>query len=224
MASAQTECPCVAPENGSGTATLIPTTCQVGYLGFMQIEAGLPAGDTIDCQAELHSFFNVTEVPGGSLGGHTQAWNATLTLTMSGTGSLGGFNRIVHVPVAGTSESAPRTFGSAVQSFTHNLTSLTGQLFGDPDFCTMQVNAGTAATLPASPGSSTLTRLGPPGADWQFDSFFDITYKITFQGCPGSLLEGYNGTTQKTHRFQVCTQPPVAVAEDTWTNIKRLFQ
>jgi hypothetical protein len=143
---------------------------------------------------------------------------------MSGTGALLGFNRFIFVPVTGTSESAPRVFGSAVQSFTHQITSMAGQLFGDPDFCTLRIDVGTAGALPPSLGASTLTRLGPAGADWQWDSFFDIEYKIMFQGCPGSVLDGMNGTTHKTHRFQMCTQPPVTVEESTWGTIKTLYQ
>lgn len=223
-AQAQTPCPCVAPENGNGTADLMPTSCTIGYLGFMQIEDGLPAGATIDCQAELVGFGNTTEVPGGSLGGNTQTWDAQLELTMTGTGPLFGFNRFIIVPVSGTSESTPRVNGNAVQSFSHQIATLSGQLFGDPDFCQLDITAGTAAVLPPSIGSSTLTRLGPAGADWQFDSFFDIEYKIAFQGCPGSLLQGYSGTTHKTHRFEICNQPTVAVNEETWGNIKQLYR
>ena len=219
--TAQQPCPCVAPNVG-GTSVLIPTTCTVGYLGFMNIINGLPVGTTIDMNAELKSFANVVEVPGGSLGGHIQTWDAVLELQVSGTGALNGFNRSLFVPVQGISHSAPRTPGDAVQGFNHDLISLYGELFGDPDFCTFRVTAGSNYGYP-SPGASTLTRLGPPGNDFQYDSFFDVHYEIQFQGCPGSVLEGFAGSTLANHEFRICTAP-VATEESTWGAIKLLYQ
>ncbi len=70
-------------------------------------------------------------------------------------------------------------------------------IFGDPDFDILVIRSGRNFGLP-SPGHSTLTRLGPPGSDFQVDSFFDIFYEIDFQGAPGSVLEGFAGTTQDT--------------------------
>ena len=52
-----------------------------------------------------------------------------------------------------------------------------------------------------SPGETTLTRLGPPGSDFAVDSFFDIHHEIDFQGAPGSVLEGFAGTTEGTVRM-----------------------
>ena len=54
--------------------------------------------------------------------------------------------------------------------------------------------SGSNFGLP-SPGMTTLTRLGPPGSDFQVDSFFDIFYEIDFQGADGSDLDGFVGTT-----------------------------
>jgi hypothetical protein len=218
-ASAQNPCPCVAPNSG-GTAVLMPTTCTVGYLGFMQIVDGLP-GATIDCNAELTGFANTTEIAGGSLGGDIQTWDAILELQMSGTGTLNFFNRSVFLQVSGVSHTAPRTPGDAVQTFAHELISLQGELFGDPDFCILRVKAGTDQALPPSPGQTTVTRLGPAGSDFAVDSFFDIAYSIEFDGCPGSVLEDYAGTTEDTHRFQLCEQP-VPVESIPWGRLKTL--
>jgi hypothetical protein len=221
-AAAQVTCPCVEP-NADGTAVLMPTTCPDGYLGFMQISNDLPPATTIDCEAELHSFFNNTEAPGGGLGGHTQTWDALLTLTISGTGTLVGFNRLITVQVAGISETSPRNPGDAVQGVQHDIASLSGELFGDPDFCVLRIKAGAAAALAPSIGQTTLTRIGIVGTDFVVDSFFDIQYTIEFEGCPGSTLEGMSGITENTHRFQLC-DAPVPVEETTWGAIKVLYQ
>jgi hypothetical protein len=76
---------------------------------------------------------------------------------------------------------------------------LYGQLFGDPDFCEFIVIGGIDYGLPG-PGQTTLTEL--PSGDFAVDSFFDITYQIEFEGCPGSQLEDYAGITTRTIRWQ----------------------
>ncbi|MFQ5490642.1 MAG: hypothetical protein ACE5GE_07965, partial [Phycisphaerae bacterium] len=108
------------------------------------------------------------------------------------TGTLGTFNRILNVPVGCQVQSAPRTPGDPVQDFDTEMVFLQGELFGDPDFCTFRVTGGTGFGLP-SPGHTTLTQL--PSGNWNVDSFFDVTYRIEFVGCPGSILDGLSGTT-----------------------------
>ena len=76
---------------------------------------------------------------------------------------------------------------------------LQGQLFGDPDFCVLDIQAGDQFGLP-SPGGSTLTDNG--NGTFSVDSFFDVSYEITYQGCPGSQLEGFGGTSSGTLRMQ----------------------
>jgi hypothetical protein len=80
-----------------------------------------------------------------------------------------------------------------VQSFDTEMVALQGDLFGDPDFCTLSIRAGSDFALPPSPGHTVLTNIG--GDNWSVDSFFDVSYEITFQGCPGSVLEGFGGTS-----------------------------
>ena len=111
--------------------------------------------------------------------------------------------------------------GDAVQDFDADLFSLTGQIFGDPDFDTLSITAGTNAGLP-SPGHTTLTRLGPPGSDWNVDSFFDISYQIDFQGAPGSVLEGLSGSTQGTERFELGASS-VATEPAAFSAVKSLY-
>jgi hypothetical protein len=68
----------------------------------------------------------------------------------------------------------------------------------DPDFCTFRVLGGTDFGLP-SPGQITLARR--PDGKFEVESFFDVTYQIEFEGCPGSQLSDYAGTTTATARF-----------------------
>ena len=220
--STYASCPCVAPNVG-GTVALMPVTCTTGYVGFMQITDGLPVGTTIDCQAELGGFYLTSEAVGGTLGGYIQTWSAYLHLEMTGTGALAGFNRSLQIPVSGLTNSAPRTFGDAVQSFAHNLMTLDGQLVGDPDFENLAVKAGPNESLPPSPGYTSLTRVGPPGSDFQVDSFFDVTYTLDFTGAPGSVLDGLSGITQDAQRLQLCDNP-VPVQNATWGLIKTLYR
>jgi hypothetical protein len=87
---------------------------------------------------------------------------------------------------------------------------LSGELFGDPDFCTFVVTAGIENNLPGS-GEIEITDIG--GGLYHIDSFFDITYQIDFAGCPGSPLSGYSGTTTETIRLQQgVVEPPTTGA------------
>ncbi|NIM50158.1 MAG: hypothetical protein GTO22_13060 [Gemmatimonadales bacterium] len=95
---------------------------------------------------------------------------------------------------------APRTPGDPEQTFSADVYHLEGELFGDPDFCTFRVRAGTDYVLP-SPGQTTLSEL--PSGHFTVDSFFDVNYQIEFEGCPGSVLDGYSGTTTDTVRIQL---------------------
>lgn len=192
MALAQ---PCVVPDNGGGTVHLPPPGC--GYLSpndVHEIIDGLPPGTTIELDPIHSQFFNVTTIPGGPLGGNTEEFDSSLQLQLTGTGELAGFSRLLSIQVHCITATAPRTPGDAVQTFDTEMMQLQGQLFGDPDFDQLTIVGGTNLVGP-SPGQTTLTRLGPPGSDFVVDSFFDIEYRIDFQGAPGSILEGLSGST-----------------------------
>jgi len=169
--------PCTVSDNGSGTATLPPIGCQYECIPnqeqWMIIE-GLPPSTTIELGGILKDFIcdgNPTqncsmplaqdecETTGGSLGGDGHCFEATLQFNVKGTGSLAGFNRVLSVPVEGELHTAPRNPGDPVQMFSVNIVRLSGELFGDPDFCTLRVTAGTDSDLP-SWGRTILTDLG----------------------------------------------------------------
>ncbi len=190
--------PCTTVDNGTGTVDL-PPICQNGFEGTMQIIDGLPPGTDIQIDAVLTDFYNMSWFPGGVLGGEVHTFEATLLWQLSGTGDLTGFERSISIPVSGAMHSGPRQSGDPVQTFEQTMFTLQGQLYGDPDFCELIVTIGDANGLP-SPGSCTLTEL--PSGDFAVDSFFDITYRIDFEGCPGSQLQDYAGSTTDTKRFQ----------------------
>lgn len=216
--------PCLAPDNGTGTVTL-PAHCPFVGQEPMMIIDGFPPGTTVEMDAILTEFIcwhegewcslplmpDQCEMPGGILGGDGHCFEATLDLTVRGTGSLSGFSRHLAVPVVLEVHTGPRNPGDPVQTFPVDVYRLQGQLFGDPDFCEFIVLGGTEYGLPG-PGQMTLTDLGD--GTYMVDSFFDITYQIQFEGCIGSVLDGYNGTTAATARF-VQGEPPI----DTWQKL-----
>ncbi len=194
---------CVVPDDGTGTVTLPPPGCS--YLSPDDVHVivdGLPPGTTIELGAE-HTKFVIDPAssgPGGNLGGEREVFDSFLVLSLQGTGALSAFQRSLGLQVLSEAHTGPRNPGDAVQSFPNDMFRLQGELFGDPDFCMLRVTGGSDFGLP-SPGHTTLTRLGPPGGDFVVDSFFDITYQIDFQGCPGSALDGLAGSTTATIRM-----------------------
>jgi hypothetical protein len=189
---------CPLPDNGTGTVDL-PPDCPDGYEGILTIIDGLPPGTTITGEAVLTDYHSQNSTPGGSLGGEVHTFGAALHWTATGTGDLTGFVRNLAILVTCEMHTGPRNPGDPVQTFDNDMFSMTGVLYGDPDFCDLFITAGTNNGLP-SPGSTTLTEL--PGDEFNVDSFFDITYEIEFTGCPGSILEGLAGTTTATDRYQ----------------------
>jgi hypothetical protein len=210
--SAFAQDPCVVLDDGSGTVELPPIGCD--YLSPDEVHViidGLPPGTTIEL-APIHKDFicyeNPTcsiplppgecEAPGGALGGNGDCFLSTVEFQVTGTGTLAGFSRVISMSSDVEIHTGPRNPGDPVQSFPTEMISMQADLFGDPDFDFLTIQAGAAFGLP-SPGATTLTDLGD--GTFNVDSFFDVTYRIEFQGAPGSVLEGFGGSTTASLRM-----------------------
>jgi hypothetical protein len=209
----------VLGDAGNGTVVM-PPPCPDGYRGQLIILNGVVGGH-IDVDAQLTDLTNLIEVPGGILGGTTSTFDGTLYMTMNGNGGLAGYHRNIAVPVSGSAIWGPRTPGDAVQDFDAEI-NIAGDIFGDPDFDFLHFRAGTDFGM-TSPGHTTLTRLGPPGSDFQIDSFFDVDYTIEFQGAPGSVLEGMGGTTRAIAPMTIC-EGAVSNRDASWGQVKTLYR
>ena len=110
---------CSVPDNGTGTGDVPPVGCSyISPTEVFIIIDGLPAGTTIEAAPIHHSlvcFMTPCETPGGTLGGTSAIFQSSLTLFMTGTGSLAGFNRQIEVPLASEIHAGPRIPGDTVR-------------------------------------------------------------------------------------------------------------
>ncbi|GAG79508.1 unnamed protein product, partial [marine sediment metagenome] len=104
---------------------------------------GLPPVTTIELDPLFNDFESIVRTPGGPLGGEILEFDATLELVVTGTGDLTGFNRYLSLLVSIEINTGPRTPGDPVQGFASEIFQLYGEIFGDPDFCTFRITAGS---------------------------------------------------------------------------------
>lgn len=192
-------------DDGRKTATLPPdNSVYTAFENHFNIIDGLPPGSSIELTPTLGPYYCTSPVcglPGGSLGGEFETFDAVLDLQLLGTGSMIGFQRSLSLPVSITNHSAPRTPGDLMQSFDTEMFSLQANLFGDPDFDQLTITGDKSP----SPGRTNLTDL--LNDTFQIDSFFDISYQIEFIGAPGGYLEGMSGTTTGDITLTASSEP-----------------
>ena len=192
---------CVATDNGTGTVDL-PAQCR--FLGGpMPIITPPPPGQPIRSTVSLDSFTDVVSTPGGSLGGESTSAASTVRLAFRPTAAA-AVSVITMPSCPVTFDSAPRTPGSAVQSFDTEMISMQCSVSGDPDFDLLRITAGSSFGLP-SPGHTTLRCAS---GSCSVDSFFDIDYEIDYVGKPGGPFGGMSGSTTGTIRMSQVSGPP----------------
>lgn len=223
-AAAGTPVACVVPDNGFHTASLPPLPCSYVALQPLQVVAGLPPGSTVELEATIDSFFDITYMAGGGFGsgGHVQQFQAALRADLSGTGSLAGYFRPAFFDVFCEVHEGPRGGpGPDIQSFNTAMVTMFAQLPpGDPDFDLLRITGGFGYGLP-SPGHTTLSSVA---TGWSVDSFFDITYRIDFVGAPGGPFAGRSGSTTLSAIFRCGTTDAVTTESGTWGGVKALYR
>ncbi len=189
----------VGPSGSADTADQPPTVVGNQPLPPTVITNG-PGFDILIDGFEILFLNRGPIVPGGVFpGGDIQSWNGQVRIHLSGTGTLGAWQRHIILPLNGRIDSAARPYGANVQSFSVELFSLQGQIGGDPDFDLLKVTAGTPWGLP-SPGHTTLTR---QGSNWNLDSFYDVNYRVEYVGAPGGALPGQSGNQVRQQHIQI---------------------
>ncbi|BCX46940.1 histone H1 protein [Haloferula helveola] len=195
--------PVIAPDDGTGSIAFPVLNAPFGNStrvrkGMQELKT-LSGGIRVEIQS-LRCTAVTSSGPGGNLGGGRQTCDGTAVVVFENDS---GLHHVVSVPVTVVTDTAAGSPGADNQDYDCDMVRLEGQLFGDPDFDLLRIEGGSEFGLP-SPGRTTLTRLGPPGSDFAVDSFFDIEYRIDFQGAPGGAIPPTGGQVTESAR---CEQP-----------------
>ena len=123
----------------------------------------------------------------------TECFSSDAVINLSGTGALAGYSEQLTLPIF-TEVVSNRGPGDPTPSFGTEMMALSGELppGGSANFCFLAISAGSQLAGPRL-GQVDLTPL--PGGKFQVDSFFDVSYRITYSGCPGSILDGLSGVS-----------------------------
>ncbi len=197
--------PCPQPDPS------FPSPCPYDFPnGPLVATEGLPAGSSLEFDVSYDSFFDIVVANGGNLGGQIITFSANSTIDVTGTGALATFGRMLSAQADFEVHTAPH---SGEQTIDIELVSMSLSLPpGDPDFNMLEIRGGTSFGLPGT-GKAKFSQLS--NGDWTVDSFFDIVYRIDFQGSPGSILQDMGGST---------TDGPVRLQQggakvDGWTDL-----
>lgn len=200
---------CVAPDNGSGTASDLPAECRL-LGGPMPLITPPPPGEPVMMVSSIDNPRDTSSVPGGSLLGQrtTSTTNVRLAFRPTSAAVVGTPIPRFDFEVLLTMDSAPRTPGAPVQTFDTEMFAMSGQLPpGDPDFDLLRIRGGSSFGMP-SPGHTTLTRV-PGTNNFSVDSFFDVFYTIDYAGRAGGPFSGMSGSTTGTIRMSSLGGPTI---------------
>jgi len=187
---------CIAPNDGT---IGLPGPCPWLPIPGQPILLPVTPDSSIEMHFNVDSFFDIEYQIGGTFGpdGEIMTCQADLTINVRGTGALTDFERTLFVPVNIELHWPSADPAASQQDFPNEMVRLEGELFGDPDFDSLHIEGGSSFDLP-SPGHTKRTQL--PGGNFHVDSFFDIVYRIEWQGAPGSILDGLGGLARGTER------------------------
>ena len=191
---------CVVPDDGT---IGFPGPCPWQDIPGQHVRLPVQPSTDIEMQFTVDSFFDVSYDLGGTFGpdGEIMTCQAILHMDIQGTGALSPLSRQIQMQVQMEVHWPCADPSADVRSFPNEMVQLQGEIFGDPDFYTLRVEAGSSFGQP-SPGHTRRTRL--PSGNFNVDSFFDVEYRITWQGCPGSIIEGFGNDPD-----DLCTAPLV---------------
>lgn len=142
----------------------------------------------------IHGWFtNVDVRSGGELGGRIVTADSWAAIDIAGQPPFEGFHHTLRVPIHCEAHEAPRTPFAAEQSFETNMVKLEGGIGpedGDPVFESFTIHAGRhldpaldspgVTTLLSTCGDAACGAPGDPCCPFEVDSWFDVTYQISY--------------------------------------------